>query len=90
MEAHQSNTLLSSLDRLPFTAHDNESTNYSDSGYFSFIHRYKADGVAKFAGRSAEARAPALGDDAAAANKLSSHDEATMREGEEGVKSSCG
>ena len=31
------------------TAHDNESINSSDSGYFSFIHRYTAVGVARFA-----------------------------------------
>ena len=45
----QSNTLLSSLDKLTFTAHDNESINSSDSGYFSFIRRYNADGIARFA-----------------------------------------
>ena len=52
------------------TAHDNESIN---SGYLSFIHRYNADGVARFAvarfplgrsGGSAAALAAALGDDA--------------------------
>ena len=58
MAAHQQNSRLLEIDQATFVfvfgwanliAHDHESINSSDTGYFSFIRRYNADGVARFA-----------------------------------------